>query len=72
MGRAVTLRADFDGPAMSLLAKSSKDAGQIRRLLALAAIFDGGRRLDAAWIGSVGLQVVSDWVLVSTPKVPMV
>ena len=72
MGRAVTLRADFDGPELRLLAKSSKDAGQIRRLLALAAIFDGGWRLDAAWIGSVGLQVVSDWVLVSTPKVPMV
>ena len=63
MGRAVTLRADFDGPELRLLAKSSKDAGQSRRLLALAAIYDGGKRLDGARIGSVGLHGVRDWVL---------
>ena len=70
MGRAVTLRADFDGPELRLLAKSSKDAGQSRRLLALAAIYDGGKRLDAARIGSVGLQVVRDWVLRFNAKGP--
>ena len=70
LGRAVTLRADFDGPELRLLAKSSKDAGQSRRLLALAAIYDGGKRLDAARIGSVGLQVVRDWVLRFNAKGP--
>ena len=70
MGRAVTLRADFDGPELRLLAKSSKDAGQSRRLLALAAIYDGGKRLDAARIGSVGLQGVRDWVLRFNAKGP--
>lgn len=70
MGRAVTLRADFDGRELRLLAKSSKDAGQSRRLLALAAIYDGGKRLDAARIGSVGLQVVRDWVLRFNAKGP--
>ncbi len=70
MGRAVTLRADFDGRELRLLAKSSKDAGQSRRLLALAAINDGGKRLDAARIGSVGLQVVRDWVLRFNAKGP--
>ena len=70
MGRAVTLRADFDGPELRLLAKSSKDAGQSGRLLALAAIYDGGKRLDAARIGSVGLQGVRDWVLRFNAKGP--
>ena len=58
MGRAVALREDFDGPALRRLAKASKDAGQSRRLLALAEIYDGGRRTAAARIGTVGLQVV--------------
>jgi transposase len=63
MGRAVALRDDFCGLDLRRLAKSSKDAGQSRRLLALAEIYDGGKRLDAARIGSVGLQVIRDWVL---------
>ena len=32
-------------------------------LLALAEIYDGGSRSDAARIGGVGLQIVRDWVL---------
>jgi transposase len=31
--------------------------------LALAAIYDGGSRSEAAKIGGVGLQTVRDWVL---------
>jgi transposase len=31
--------------------------------LALAEIYDGGSRSDAARIGGVGLQIVRDWVL---------
>jgi len=63
MGRAISLRDDFDWPVLRRLAKASKDAGQGRRLLALAEIYDGGKRGDAARIGNVGLQVVRDWVL---------
>lgn len=63
MGRAISLREDFDGPGLRRLAKSSKDGGRSRRLLALAEIYDGGRRTDAARIGGVGLQVIRDWVL---------
>ena len=63
MGRTVALREDFDGPGLRRLAKASKDAGQSRRLLALAEIYDGGKRGDAARIGDVGLQVIRDWVL---------
>lgn len=40
-----------------------RDAGQSRRLLALAKIYNGGKRLEAARIGAVGLQVIRDWVL---------
>ena len=32
-------------------------------MLALAAIYDGGTRSDAAKIGGVTLQIVRDWVL---------
>lgn len=63
MGRAVTLRRDFDGAALRRLAKVSKDAGQSRRLVALAEIYDGARRTEAARLGGVTLQVVRDWVL---------
>ena len=70
MGRAVSLRDDFDGSDLRRLARLSKDAGQSRRLLALAEIYDGGRRLDAARIGDVGLQVVRDWVLRFNAKGP--
>ena len=63
MGRSIALREDFDGAALRRLAKLSKDAGQSRRLLALAEIYDGGRRTNATRIGDVGLQVIRDWVL---------
>ncbi len=38
-------------------------AGQSRRCLALAEIYDGGTRSDAARMSGVGLQVIRDWVL---------
>ena len=68
MGRKIALREDFDGPGLRRLAKASKDAGQSRRLLALAEIYDGAKRTDAARLGDVGLQVVRDWVLRSMPR----
>jgi hypothetical protein len=40
-----------------------KDGPQARRLLALAAIYDGATRNEAAKIGGVGLQIIRDWVL---------
>jgi hypothetical protein len=60
MVRALALRDDFHGSDLRRLARLSKDAGQSRRLLALAEIYDGGKRKDAARIGDVGLQVVRD------------
>ena len=63
MGAAIGLREDFGSADVQALARSSKDANQARRLLALAVIYDGGRRTEAAKIGSVGLQIIRDWVL---------
>lgn len=63
MAAAVGLRDDFDGGALRAAARRSKDGPQARRLLALAAIYDGATRTEAAKIGGVGLQVVRDWVL---------
>jgi transposase len=63
MAAAVLLRDDFDGPALRQLAKGTKDAAQVRRLLALAEVCDGGSRSDAARVGGVGLQTIRDWVL---------
>jgi transposase len=63
MGAAIELRADFDGATLRCLARKTKNTNQSRRLLALAEIYDGGSRGDAARIGDVGLQIVRDWVM---------
>jgi transposase len=63
MAAPVPLRTDFDAAQLRALAKRSRDPDQIRRLLALARIYEGGSRSDAARIGDVGLQTVRDWVL---------
>lgn len=70
MSAAVPLREDFDADTLRRLAKASRDAGQSRRLLALAAIYEGGSRTDAARIGVVGLQTVRDWVLAFNAEGP--
>ena len=59
----IPLRSDFDAATLRRLARRSKDAPQARRLLALAAIYDGGTRTEAARIGGVTLQIVRDWVV---------
>ena len=60
---AVPLRSDFDAAALRSAAKKTKDAAQARRLLALAAIYDGAMRTEAAKIGDVTVQIVRDWVV---------
>jgi len=59
MSAAIRLRDDFAVSALRHLAKASRDAGQSRRLLALAEIYDGGSRPDAArLIGADHYQLV--------------
>ena len=63
MGAAIELRDDFDGGMLRDLAKRSRDGAQSRRLIALAEVYDGRRRSEAARLAGVGLQIVRDWVL---------
>ncbi|TQX86905.1 MULTISPECIES: hypothetical protein [unclassified Rhizobium] len=63
MGSAISLRSDFNGAKIWLLARQARDADQTRRLLALAYIYDGGSRADEARLGSVTVQIVRDWVV---------
>ena len=59
----IPLREDFDAAALHAAARRTKDAAQARRLLALAAVYDGSTRSEAAKIGGVTLQIVRDWVM---------
>jgi transposase len=59
----IALRPDFDASRLRAIARKSKDGPQARRLLALAAIYDGARRTEAARIGDVTVQIIRDWVL---------
>src|SRR3984957_10408584 len=63
MRKPIPLRLDHDAAGLRGLARASEDADQVRRLLALALIYDGGSRTQAAAAGGVTLQVVRDWVL---------
>ena len=63
MSAPISLRTDFDGASLRRLAKTTRNATQSRRLLALAVIYDGWSRTDAARIGGVGLQIIRDWVV---------
>src|SRR5215472_15883078 len=63
MAAAVRLRGDFDAGGVRAAARKTKDGPQARRLLALAAIYDGATRTEAAKLGGVGLQLIRDWVL---------
>ena len=65
MAIPVALRGDFKASQLRGLARKTKDGPQARRLLALAAIYDGATRTEAARIGGVGvgLQIIRDWVM---------
>jgi transposase len=66
MGVAIGRRKDFTAEACWGVAcdrSGGKDGPQARRLLGLAAIYDGATRGEAAKIGDVTLQIVRDWVL---------
>ncbi|WP_010219678.1 helix-turn-helix domain-containing protein [Sphingomonas sp. PAMC 26621] len=59
----IALRTDFDAVMVRSAARNAKDGAQARRLLALAAIYEGASRTEAARLGSVTVQIVRDWVV---------
>jgi transposase len=62
MSAAIGLRDDFDADELRHLARRVKDSDQARRLLALAAVYDGMDREEAARIGGMDRQTLRDWV----------
>src|SRR3982750_2968677 len=59
----VPLRTDFNAAALRTIARQTKDGPHARRLLALAAIYEGASRTEAARIGGGTVQIVRDWVM---------
>ena len=70
MSVPIPLRRGFSASRLRILAEKTKDGPQARRLLRLAAIYDGATRSEAAKIGRVGLQIIRDWVLRSNALGP--
>jgi transposase len=62
MSAAITMRSDFNGDELRRLARTSRDSGQVRRLLSLAAIAEGKSRKEAAAVGLMDRQTLRDWV----------
>jgi transposase len=62
MWNAVRLRGDFSALEVRALATRSKDGAQVRRLLSIAAVYDGMDRGDAARVGGMDRQTLRDWV----------
>ena len=58
----IELRDDYDATDLRTLARRVSDPRQIRRLLALAAVYDGMTRAEAAKIGGMDRQTLRDWV----------
>ena len=62
MPAKVILRSDFDALQLRQFAKRSSDTRQTCRLLALAAVYDGMSRWEAAKVGGMDRQTLRDWV----------
>ena len=61
MSAAIGLRTDFGAAELRELAGRTKNANQARRLLALAAAYDGKSREEAARVGGMDRQTLRDW-----------
>ena len=62
MGLGVLLRTDFTACGLRWIATRCTDNRQIRRLLALAAVYDGMNRAEAMRVGAMDRQTLRDWV----------
>ena len=61
MPSTVQLRDDYDASGLRELAKRSRNPRRIRRLLALAAVYAGMSRTEAARVGDMDRQTLRDW-----------
>ncbi len=63
MPAALALRTDYDSDTLRDIARCSKNSNQSRRLLSLAAVYDGMNRTEAARIAGQDRQALRRWVL---------
>src|ERR1700687_5063937 len=59
---AVALRSDWDAVRVRAAARAAQNADQVRRLLAIAAVYEGRTRSAAARVGAMDRQTLRDWV----------
>jgi len=62
MPAAVGLRPDWDAKRVRAASREARDANQARRLLAIAAAYEGRDRTVAAKIGAMDPHRLRDWV----------
>lgn len=62
MWNSLRLREDFTAQKVRAVAGRSRDAAQVRRLLSIAAVYDGMDREAAARVGGMDRQTLRDWV----------
>jgi hypothetical protein len=62
MPAAVALRPDWDAKRVRAAAREAKNADQARRLLSIAAAYEGRGRTASAKIGAMDRQTLCDWV----------
>lgn len=59
---AFALRSDYDAATVRAAARSARDGAQVRRLLAIAAVYDGLSGTEAATVGGMDRQTLRDWL----------
>ena len=59
----LALRGDYDAGRLRRLSTTVSDVDQVRRLLAIAAAYEGKSREEAARIGGMDRQTLRDWVV---------
>jgi transposase len=59
----IALREDYDVAGLRKHARRASGPRQVRRLLALAAVYEGRSRAEAASIGGMDRQTLRDWAL---------
>ena len=60
--RQFRLREDWDAAGVRAAARAAQDGAQVRRLLAIAAVYEGKDRSAAARAGAMDRQTLRDWV----------
>jgi transposase len=58
----IALRVDWDAERVRAAARLAQDAAQVRRLLAMAAVYEGMSRAAAARLAGMDRQTLRDWV----------